>query len=272
MARGRRSQSRMCSNCNANPVTGQSRFCRQCDVGADRNTTDHRQGREQGDIEVSSWVSGMLRALTGAPIILEIPNGSALHQEVVQQFTGQWKHPTRVPDVIKLWKIYADQSVLDRFSSYQRGVEQSRGIPGGNTRRRFHGTIRECCLGDNSSESALCRLSTCNICRIIQTSFQLARAGQRTNFGRFGAGIYTSATSSKANDYSSGSASPYKAVLLNDVVMGRVIRLTRTDTSLMQPPQGFDAVIGEPGGDLNYDECVVYNNDAIRPSFLIIYR
>jgi len=153
-------------------------------------------------------------------------------------------------------------------------VEQNRGITGGNTRRRFHGTVRECCLGDTSSENALCRLSTCNLCRIIQSSFQLAKAGQRTNFGRFGAGIYTSATSSKANDYSFGfgSASPNKAMLLNDVVMGRVVKLTRTDTSLKQPPRGFDAVIGEPGGDLNYDECVVYNNDAIRPSFLIIYR
>lgn len=68
--------------------------------------------------------------------------------------------------------------------------------------------------------------------------------------------------------------SPNKAMLLNDVVMGKVIKLTRTDTSLIQvwyihsvkcflsmppcaqPPHGFDAVIGEPGGDLNYDECV----------------
>jgi hypothetical protein len=50
----------------------------------------------------------------------------------------------------------------------RRGVEQSRGIPGGNTRRRFHGTIRECCLGDTFSENALCRLSDCNLCRIIQ--------------------------------------------------------------------------------------------------------
>jgi len=177
-----------------------------------------------------------------------------------------------VPNVIKLWKVYADQTVIDRFSNYKRGVEQSRGIPDGNTRRRFHGTIRECCLGDTSSENALCRLSNCNLCRIIQSSFQLAKAGQRTNFGRFGAGIYTSATSSKANDYSAGSASLNKAMLLNDVVMGRVVKLTRTDTSLRLPPPGFDAVIGEPGGDLNYDECVVYNNDAIRPSFLIIYR
>ena len=63
-------------------------------------------------------------------------------------------------------------------------------------------------------------------------------------------------------------------MLLNDVVMGRVIKLTRTSTRLTkvrcpdsvkcflykppraQPPFGFDAVIGEPGGDLNYDECV----------------
>ncbi|KAH9992440.1 ADP-ribosylation [Russula vinacea] len=226
----------------------------------------------QPEPEVSSWLSGMLHALSGAAVILEVPSGNEMHQQVVQQFTQQWKHPTQVPTVIKLWRIYADQTVLDRFSNYQRGVENSRGIPGGNTRRRFHGTVRECCLGDTSSENALCRLTTCNLCRIIQSSFQLAKAGQRTNFGRFGAGIYTSATSSKANDYSFGSASPNKAMLVNDVVMGKVVKLTRTDTSLGQPPHGFDAVIGEPGGDLNYDECVVYNNDAIRPSFLVIYR
>jgi hypothetical protein len=64
-------------------------------------------------------------------------------------------------------------------------------------------------------------------------------------------------------------------MLLNDVVMGRTVKLTWTDTSLtqvrclmhvkkslcltfrtVQAPQGYDAVIGEPGGDLNYDECV----------------
>jgi hypothetical protein len=75
-----------------------------------------------------------------------------------------------------------------------------------------------------------------------------------------------------------------------------------------QPPAGYDAVVGEPGGDLNYDECIgtcktasermpkhadtvtVYNvsgryifadtgfvkrhrkNDAIRASYLIVYE
>lgn len=29
--------------------------------------------------------------------------------------------------------------------------------------------------------------------------------------------------------------------------------------------------MGVPGFDLNYEETVVYNNDAIRPAFLIVY-
>jgi len=29
--------------------------------------------------------------------------------------------------------------------------------------------------------------------------------------------------------------------------------------------------MGIPGGDLNYDETVVYNNEAIRPVYLITY-
>jgi hypothetical protein len=30
-------------------------------------------------------------------------------------------------------------------------------------------------------------------------------------------------------------------------------------------------VLAEKGGSLNYDELVVYTNDAIRPSFLVMY-
>ncbi|KAH9958350.1 hypothetical protein BC827DRAFT_1136328, partial [Russula dissimulans] len=107
-------------------------------------------------------------------------------------------------------------------------------------------------------------------------SFEIGRAGENTNFGRFGVGIYTSATSSKvsehyANDYSTSTTSPFKAMLLNDVVMGKAIKLRWTDTSLTKPPQGYDSVIGEPGGELNYDEAEVEKQDAICPSFLIIY-
>lgn len=35
----------------------------------------------------------------------------------------------------------------------------------------------------------------------------------------------------------------------------------------MKPLQVF----GEPGADLNYEETVVYSNDAVRPAYLIVY-
>jgi len=61
-------------------------------------------------------------------------------------------------------------------------------------------------------------------------------------------------------------------MLLNDVVMGKTIKLTTSNESLTKPPAGYDSVVGEPGGDLNYDESIVYSNDAIRASFLIVYK
>ena len=34
---------------------------------------------------------------------------------------------------------------------------------------------------------------------------------------------------------------------------------------------GYDAVVGEPGTSLNHDECVVYDERAAIPSYLIAY-
>jgi len=172
-----------------------------------------------------------------------------------------------------VWKIFAEKNINDEFERYKLSVERRTKIDGANSKRRWHGTVRACNLGDEANERDLCSIDDCSLCLIIKSSFQLARAGQRTNFGRFGAGIYTSATSSKANDYvGERSQSPYRSMLLNDVVMGKTVKLTVSDPNLTQPPDGHDSVVGEPGGDLNYDESIVYRNDAIRPMYLIIYK
>ncbi|CCM01087.1 uncharacterized protein FIBRA_03135 [Fibroporia radiculosa] len=211
--------------------------------------------------------------LGAAPIILNIPNRHKAYASVSKQFTDGWRHPTSKPTVIKIWKIYGDKRHSDRFSRYKLAVERRTGLSNGNSRRRWHGTSRSCLLGDNEYNQDLCSARDCSLCSIIRSSFELAQAGNNTNFGRFGAGIYTSATSSKANDYvKENGGSPYRAALLNDVVLGKAKKLFTGDTSLTAPPQGYDSVIGEPGGDLNYDESIVYKNEAICPLFLIIYR
>ncbi|EPS93927.1 hypothetical protein FOMPIDRAFT_1135248 [Fomitopsis schrenkii] len=206
-----------------------------------------------------------------APLILMIPHNQASFRDVSKQFRDQWKHPTPVPTVI--WKIYCDRGHTDEFARYKLAIERKTNFPGGNSKRRWHGTVRACTVGDSQGQPTLCNDVLCSLCNIIRTSFHAAKAGQRTNFGRFGAGIYTSATSSKANDYVlEPGGSGFKAMLLNDVVLGRVIKMTTGDENLTQPPTGHDSVVGEPGGDLNYDEAIGKGNEAIRPLFLVIYK
>ena len=106
--------------------------------------------------------------------------------------------------------------------------------------------------------------STCSLCSIIKTSFDLKFFKGATGWGRFGHGIYTSSTSSKfvsvpwnrlsfhtylnlphrSNDYSYNESitSDLKALLLNKVVVGKGKKLIQDDTTLTQPPPGFDSV------------------------------
>lgn len=78
-----------------------------------------------------------------------------------------------------------------------------------------------------------------------------------------------------------------RVLLVTRVVVGNPHRLQENATSLVEPPSGYHSVcmtvdslwmaltisqiIGEPGIDLNYEETVVYDNDAIRPAFLVVY-
>ncbi|TFK69964.1 ADP-ribosylation [Pluteus cervinus] len=213
-----------------------------------------------------------------APTVLEVPVGHVTFKSVAEQFKASWRHGnTACPPVRRVYKIVSSQSSLASYSAYRAAVESrgqfaASGRSSGNENRRWHGTRRECTLGDKSNAS-LCKSPSCSLCCIIRTSFDLSLWGKKTGWGRFGKGIYTSSTSSKSNDYSSNDCkSPYKAILLNKVVVGKGCKLLHDNTSLTAPPAGFDSVLAEKGGSLNYDELVVYTNDAIRPSFLVMYE
>jgi hypothetical protein len=99
----------------------------------------------------------------------------------------------------------------------------------------------------------------------MKTSFDISLFGKRTNFGRFGVGIYTSSTSSKfvpisikiiettvltalvgfyrSDGYSlNGVTSEWKAILLNKVVVGKGYKTKVDSTALTAPPTGYDSV------------------------------
>jgi len=163
---------------------------------------------------------------------------------------------------------------LENFEQYLNLVEAkgnfiAQGKTRGNENRRWHGTTRNCNIGDKG-ETDFCPDPTCSLCSIMKSSFDLSFS---MGTGMFGGGIYTSSTTSKSDHFSRNvRASEWKAMLLNKVVVGKGYRMTAGDTTLVGPPDGFDSVLAEASDSgLNYDELVVYNNDAIRPSYLVMY-
>ncbi|KAF7357348.1 PARP catalytic domain-containing protein [Mycena sanguinolenta] len=76
----------------------------------------------------------------------------------------------------------------------------------------------------------------------------------------------------EADDYFIGvPESPFRAVLVNRVVVGNPLIRQYNAEEITELPDGYHSVVGVPGVDLNYEETVVHNNDAIRPAYLIVY-
>ncbi|KAF9790539.1 hypothetical protein BJ322DRAFT_999426 [Thelephora terrestris] len=219
-------------------------------------------------------------AMRLAPFIIKVPEDHATYKSVETQFQQSWRHNTTCPAVKAVYKIICTKASLDKYQRYLDDVEfrgnfLAKESSRGNERRRWHGTKRKCYIGDQGN-TRFCTDSGCSLCRIIQKSFDIKLFKKSTGWGRFGAGIYTSSTSSKSNDYSKniGISSDWKALLLNKVVVGNGKKLTQDDPSLKKPPGRHDSVLAEvvPGGSLNYDELVVYKNEAVRPSYLVMYK
>jgi len=209
---------------------------------------------------------------------VRIPNDNETYNNVANQFRQSWKHSTLCPKVHAIYKIVERQETKDRYDAYRdeaevRGRFVAAGLAPGNERRRWHGTNRNCTVGDNG-RTALCQSPQCSLCSIIRTSFDISLSKKKTGWGRFGNGIYTSATSSKSNDYSKNLVpSPWKAMLLSHVVAGRTKKYKLDRPVLTSAPSGYDSVVGEVSiiGPLNYDELIVYTNDAVRPAYLVMY-
>lgn len=216
----------------------------------------------------------VLQARAGAPKLMVLPAAHYMFRTVSDLFRANWTHPTAVPTLQYIFVIVSTEEYDRMYRAYREGVDsvgkfQAQGLKEGNEQYRWHGTSRECKVGDPGHPN-LCTSASCSLCSIIRYSFDIDRFGPR--WGRFGKGIYTSGTSSKSNDYQKNlQPSQWSALLLNNVVVGRGYQLYDNSDKLIQPPPGYDSVLGVPGRALNYDETVVYRNDAIRPAYLVLY-
>lgn len=211
------------------------------------------------------------------PGIIEIPESHKEFEDVSEQFDRQWRHKVAKKKVKKVYFVILDRQQMANYNAHKEKVESNNHTSASRQMvemKMWHGTARICLLG-NPGNTQLCEDAGCGVCGIIESSFDLGLYKGTTGWGRFGRAIYSSATSSKAATYSkSPRVSTLNAMLLATVVVGNPEILYQDSPDRTQPSPGYDSVLGKPGGGgrLNYDECVVYTNDAIRPAYLVMYE
>ena len=203
-------------------------------------------------------------------------------QAVVDRFLAQWRKPGR-PRVQRIFYIKPPPGVYSAF--------RDQSARHGHVVDRFHGTALApgCAFGIDLKQALPCGSAECGVCNICREGFRLDRSGSgpgaRRMALRFGQGLYFSDTSGKSNDYNddsgrmrrvgSGRTVEWRCMFLCKVVAGR--SHATTEGRIEEPEieallaAGCQSVDAQPGGELNYDELVVYDQAQAVPNFLIVY-
>ncbi|KAI1112562.1 hypothetical protein F5Y14DRAFT_442541 [Nemania sp. NC0429] len=180
------------------------------------------------------------------------------------QFKQAWTHPGKSANIKEIY--LAEESGINRAYRGKRFQRNN-----SSYKVYFHGTQRACNIGRWGSALRYCKKPECRLCGILWHSFDVKFSGCM-----FGAGIYTTPSSSKADSYARNHhlLSSRHAILICRVVSNYPQRLAAADPSLTAPSSGYDSVQGltiQEGGTLNYPEVVVYRNEAIVPIGVIFY-
>lgn len=208
--------------------------------------------------------------------LLRVDQENPRFSEIERLFVKGWRHRKKArPQVHFIFKVLWMEALLEPYLAYRSTVQSTVKAKDrrGNEHLLFHGTNRACLLGEIGNNVVLCSLQDCSLCSILRTSFDVKRCGSKNAFKRFGHGIYTTSCSSKADDYTSSLSkeATLRVALVSRVVVGIPYKRFRNATHLVAPPVGYHSIAGEIGWDLNYEETVTYDNDSIRPAYLIVY-
>ncbi|KAN0093142.1 hypothetical protein V8E55_003926 [Tylopilus felleus] len=208
--------------------------------------------------------------------LVRVDRKNSRFAEVEQLFVKGWRHRKKArPEIQYIFKILWPEPALEPYLNYRDRVQSVLKVKEkrGSEKLLFHGTNRACLLGESSTSVLLCGLKECSLCSILRSSFDVSKCGSKNSFKRFGHGIYTTSCSSKADDYicNLSESASLRVMILSRVVVGRAYKRYWNAPDIVAPPPGFDSIAGEIGWDLNYEETVTYDNDTVRPAYLIVY-
>ena len=181
---------------------------------------------------------------------------------VTGKFQGKWDPRKGACPSIEYVYVVTNPQLEQRWTTYMQSLQIQ------TVEEHYHGTKLIC---DITTTQTLCSDQGCGVCGISNTGLDRRCVRKNIQFQRFGHGFYLAPNSSKCHDYTQG-YNIYRAMLLCDVCPGNKYYLTTNDETLTGPPQGYDCVYGNTGVNLNYEEIVLYNPDAIMPRYIIVYQ
>ncbi|KAF8180857.1 hypothetical protein BJ912DRAFT_618886 [Pholiota molesta] len=249
---------RMCNYCHCRPKRKKSGQCSiECEESAKVACLVCRSAPKFKSRYVCGKNCKKVVARWSPYLILEAPPGHVTYKMIEEKFKEAWKYSGTAsrPPVRKVLKIIGTKTFFEPYNIYRTRV--------GNEKFTYHGTTKTCDLG--SPENAqICSSNSCPLCSILRTSF-------KSNFARsytaFGPGIYTSSASNKAYNYTDSGRG---AMIVSSVALGNVYNVSAF-AEVKSCPVGFDSVVFDRGLNGSLNETVVYNDDAIRPVYLILF-
>jgi hypothetical protein len=197
------------------------------------------------------------------PGLYHLQVGDPKRADIVNQFAKGWFQTA--PAVKEVFAIVPPQSMAQRYDAYKARIsQQTGGNP--NELRRFHGTKIDCNFYQTHQ---LCASATCPVCNICHTGFLMKFACT----GLYGAGLYFGKHSEKSHQYNAAceqvvNGQKLRCMFICRVTCGNEETLGAYNIGLTGPSPGYHCVHGQHN---QYDEYIVYNEQACIPSYLIIY-
>ncbi|CAM9380990.1 unnamed protein product [Ectocarpus sp. 13 AM-2016] len=249
--------------------TNRAPYWAAIETGQETKTTDGDQDHVTTGFRV--WHPKAMTEFT----VLRLASDHPHFEVLANQFRECWKKGP-APDVARIYEIQLNGDLARKIEAYH--------ISKGNVCVAYHGTrCHSACDFFVKEQVGPCGRRTCSVCNICMKGFTVEKVGRTARSSsiqlRYGNGHYFSRASGKAHDYSRTKVNlglqRHHVVLVCEVSLGRAFTAkTHNLHGQSCPRPGYDSTEGltrEQGGSLNFDEVVVYDDAAARPTHLISY-
>jgi len=190
--------------------------------------------------------------------------GDPKFEELKKQYESKWgdgKYGSTTMPTIKEIYCVSDPKLEAGHDAYRKSIGnvpcKGSGQNPGNTQRRFHRSHLKC-----DFKGTLCSDSSCAVCSIMKNGFDMKYCGANAG-SRFGAGLYNTSTPSKAYTYGSG-----KSMFVVSVACGDCHVDTSGQFGNYSLPAGKHCRVA----DAECDECIVFDNAAMVPRYLMKFN